>query len=810
MSQPIVNQPIANQSSDSQVPSNPSKRHPVFAILLVSFLALLINCYPVIFCGRSFAGTTGVPMLYDWWPPLPGMEDVPQTTNHGSDTPALLIGEIPMGFIESRSIWEHGELPLWNRYGHAGYTLIGQAISMIGDPLQAIVILGHGSAVAWDIKFLFAKLLFCVGSGLLILRLTGNRLLSVIYAALAAYCGAFFYINNHPAFFVFSYAPWILLSALAFLDLSSGKFVRWGLVWLLVNFGCFNAGHVEPAVVLIGGLNLAALLYSLLGHRNPADALRILGRIGIGTLLFLGLTAPIWMSFLSILGESYSSHTEIEVYQLPFQSVIGAFDDMFYQLLRTNINYTAPAPGCSLLILVGCILSVLRWRRMKGDIFFWINCAGIVLVGGCIFALVPEPVLAAIPFINRVGHLDTELSYLLIIQLTIQSAYGFKCLIETFDFRRAAIDLFFATVVLAGMVWLFSFVRLDHLPVPWGYVVCTATGAIGAPLLYAFMATRHPRIPIIGWVGIILLAFIPHFRFGFYNMGRDTWLMIPGVRAVLDAPSPAIEEIKAASPEPFRVAGMGINLNGDYAAVYGLEDIRSCAPLSNRDLIELFQNFPGIQFSGTWIVWISSVSKAQPLLNMLNVKYLLGPPQVALPPGVDYRLQAQSDFGVVENPEVWPRAFFSGQIASISSNEMFIKKLLQCATNPFIALTPEEIEKQPGLKTLVSAQPSSITPATDYQLLPNSTAFDIHAASAGVVCLTEGQSKDFFATANGEAKEVLTVNRAFKGIYLDQPGDFHIEFVYRPHHWRLACGIFWGALAAAVLLAALRTRTVKT
>ena len=63
---------------------------------------------------------------------------------------------------------------------------------MLGDPLQLIVILGRGSAEAWDVKFVMAKFLFCVGFGLLILRLPGNRVLAFIYAALAAYCGAYF------------------------------------------------------------------------------------------------------------------------------------------------------------------------------------------------------------------------------------------------------------------------------------------------------------------------------------------------------------------------------------------------------------------------------------------------------------------------------------------------------------------------------------------------------------------------------------------------------------------------------------------
>jgi hypothetical protein len=76
---------------------------------------------------------------------------------------------VPVGFIESHSLLDHAEIPLWNRYGHGGDVLLGQAVSMLGDPLRLIVILGRGSSVAWDIKFLTAKWLFCFGSGWLVL-----------------------------------------------------------------------------------------------------------------------------------------------------------------------------------------------------------------------------------------------------------------------------------------------------------------------------------------------------------------------------------------------------------------------------------------------------------------------------------------------------------------------------------------------------------------------------------------------------------------------------------------------------------------
>src|SRR6185437_5104373 len=176
-------------------------RQPVLTIVLVSLAVIALNCFPIIFCGKSFvAPAWGVPMLYQRYPTLPGMTNTVPVDAHGSDTGAMEIWGVPVGFIQSRSVWEHGELPLWNRYSHAGDSLIGQAVSMLGDPLQWIVILGHGSSVAWDVKFVVAKLLFCIGFGLLIRSLLGSLPLALLFAALGAYCGAFYFVYNHLVF----------------------------------------------------------------------------------------------------------------------------------------------------------------------------------------------------------------------------------------------------------------------------------------------------------------------------------------------------------------------------------------------------------------------------------------------------------------------------------------------------------------------------------------------------------------------------------------------------------------------------------
>jgi hypothetical protein len=775
-----------------------SARHPILAIAFVSLLAVIINCYPVIFCGKSFVSPVSVngALVYDWWPPLPGMEPAPRVQQHESDTGAMMWWGVPVGFIEARSIMEQNEIPLWNRYGHAGDILLGQGVSMLGDPLQLIVIIGHGSAGAWDVKFLTGKFIFCMGFGWLILRLLGRRPLSLIYAALAAYCGAYIFIDNHPVFFVLTYAPWILLSAIEFLDVQSGRHIRWGLVWLLANCSCFNGGHLEVAVTMIGGLNLTALAYSL---KSFSIAAKVIGRMSVWALLFLGLTAPVWMTFLAALGNSHTAHDKIAVTQLQLASLPGAFEDVFYHLL--NGYYEVRAPGTSLLILVGCLFSALRWRQLKTERFFWINVGAVVLWGGFVFGWVPAFFIAAIPFLNHVGHIHADFSFLLVIHLTIQSAYGFKSLEKTEPFRRALVDFILAGAIVEGIVLAYCSSNRSFWFIHY-YICFAGAGAIGAPVLFKFLKCRHQRVSIVGWATILFLGFIPNFRFGLYTFGAPRLMMLPGPRAVLDARSEGIKKIEADTSAPFRIVGLGWVFVGDYSAVYGLEDIRSCAPLSSKEFIELIRNFPGMRFNETdgWLIEVIDPVQARPLLNLLNVKYLLANPNKPVSAQSDFSVADRSDFLVLSNSETWPRAFFSSRIIPISSNEDFTRQLLQNGNQPFIAMDSEEIKQQSDLQTLAAEKTAVISPATNYHLRPNSTAFVIHAPTAGVVCLTEGQAKDFIATANDEPKPVLTVNRAFKGIYLNAPGNYHIEFTYRPRHWRIACLLFWSSIFIAFAL----------
>jgi hypothetical protein len=490
------------------------------------------------------------------------------------------------------------------------------------------------------------------------------------------------------------------------------------------------------------------------------------------------------------------------VYQLQPQCLPGVFDDLFYHLLLPKDAQAAIAPGASLLVFSGCCLSVLRWRQLRAAPFFWVNTAAIGLWSGCVFGWVPAFVLEAVPLLNRVGHNYIDFSYLLILHLTIQSAYGFLSLAWDPRLQRAAIDAGILALGLAALMLAFCLAN-QHRPVPWCYFLCTGVGAVGAPWLFAFFQSRSGRVSPLGWTAILTLAFMAQFRFGFYHSGNQDLLMLPGPREVLDAPSPALDHIKADRSGPFRVVGLDSSLLGDYAAVYGLEDIRSCAPLTSADFMSLILKYPGFSLNYGWNIKVTDPVAAQPLLNLLNVKYLLASPAVGLQSGLDFHLADRSDFGVLENLDVWPRAFFTDQISSNSSPGEFLNQLWAHGKNPFVSLTPVEIARLPDLGRSATTNPI-VFAATDYQLLPNSTAFDVRAPTAGVVCLSEVQARDFTVTANGDPKPVLTVNRAFKGVYLDRSGDYHIQFTYRPRYWSLACSLFFTAAGTVLLLAGFR------
>jgi hypothetical protein len=121
------------------------------------------------------------------------------------------------------------------------------------------------------------------------------------------------------------------------------------------------------------------------------------------------------------------------------------------------------------------------------------------------------------------------------------------------------------------------------------------------------------------------------------------------------------------------------------------------------------------------------------------------------------------------------------------------------AQRPFAAVQESDLSSLPtGARNLPRNLGQRTTAAAhDYQLTANTTSFVVTANRPGVIVLSESYYPgDFQVTLEDEPVSYFRVNHAFKGIYVDRPGNYHVTFRYRPEKLSLA---LWMSLAGGLL-----------
>jgi len=185
-------------------------------------------------------------------------------------------------------------------------------------------------------------------------------------------------------------------------------------------------------------------------------------------------------------------------------------------------------------------------------------------------------------------------------------------------------------------------------------------------------------------------------------------------------------------------------------------------------------------------------------------------------------LVMSSDMKVWEREHPWPRAFFVDEIATYKEVNQPSYRYGAYSRCPAIATYIDRdhdlakfIRQADGLplaaveaeKTLWPNPERTVVAATDYRLTSNSTSFRIEAPSSGMVVLTETHIPgDVHVTINGGSGQVMTVNHAFRGIEIKEPGLYDIKFFYRPQYWSTAWIMFGLGLALVILISLLCIR----
>ena len=808
------------------------RKRPRWTLFAIAALAVIVSCYPVIFFGKSFVSPNNrAPCLYDGFPTLPGAPAEPIEDPKGSDVGATLWQNLPYSVLQHRAIFRDHELPLWNRDNGCGVPLLGQGLSMLGDPLHWMTILADGAPWAWDAKFVLAKILFSFGVGMLVYLAVGRLGVASLLAASSAYLGFFSYRFNHPAFFSLCYSPWILA---AWLGLSRTRDWRAAAPWIALllsaNFIELNSGTAKESSMLILGMNFTGVLVIALAREAVSVRIRGLAAGGLGLGLFLLIAAPFWMVFLDALKTAQTAYDVPQAYQIEPSLFIGLFDDLFYR--QTEPFENLANPSANFLVLLGFLCALASGRRLAGNRAFLALALGALPALALAFGVIPPQWIVPLPFLGNVSHIDNTFSCVLIVLLFPLAGFGLQSSRDRI--RKAGWRADWMAALLAGGVLMAAYLGYTQVVTRTGFALLREAGEMSksrffigyAMALCAALALLpwSARGMLLGRAGFLsnavvagLCLFAMHFRHGMFLTTKfDPYVMNPQARIDLFARSPAVDYVKGHLAEPGRVSGFEGVLTPGFNAVLGLENINGPDALQNRYL----HQFAGAaHFRSLWgwrtLVTKSETEALEPFYDLLGVRYYLGTPGEAPEAVPGLKRVASGDLDIYESPTVWPRAFFTDSLEHYDTVEQFAGMVHRADRRPFAATQAGENVAMTAIRgadgaMFSGAEPAKrrIAPAGEYALTSNSLSFQVDAPGQGLVVVGEAfEAGNFRVTLNGAPAQSFRVNQMFQGILIPAAGHYAVRMIYRPRMLTMALWISMSGLAALIGLALLWRRS---
>ena len=796
--------------------------HPTGALLGVAVLAVAASCHPVVFFGKSFVSpNNGVICLYDVHPTVPGAPAGPVEQPNSTDLMATLWAHLPYSMVTHDAVVRDGEWPLWNRYVMGGLTLLGQGMSMPGDPLFWMTACADGAAWAWDLRFLISKTLFALGIGLLVWTTTRQSGIAAMLAFSSAFLGFFAFRFNHPAFFSVCYSPWILL---CWLRATAAPTVRgaggWAFAVIAANWLELNSGTAKEAAMLIVGMNGTGALALLLGGGAGRVRGKKLAAMAAGCAAFLAISAPLWVVFLNALRRGFTIYDDPNAYQLPAALLVTLFDDLFGRQLTANEWHVDPA--LNFFVLLGVLWMLADLRRICSDRVALAVALASLPPLALVFGVIPLAWIVRLPLVKNIIHVDDTFISTLITPLFVLAGFGLRHCAETLRSREEWRASWLRTLALLGALAAIYFGTVQAVVRPevtmkfdpptqfspffCGYAAALLAGVALLPWFARRIAAGRGSQPAnVLWAILILATF--HFRHGMWlDTKFDTYVMNPQGRVNLQASSPAVELLRAHDPAPGRTLGFGRILNPGFNIVMRLESTMGADAVIPKELMEWYQaaGIPRVMWSSA--LTKENLAETKAVYDAMNIRYYLGSTADAGVAAPGLKKIASADLEVFESEAAWPRAFFTDRLTHYPDLRVLLRWVKGGDGRPFAAVAPNE-SAAPNLPA--EQGPRLVSAARDYRLTANTTAFTIDAPHAGVAVLNESfVADDFRARINGQPAALFRVNHLFKGVALPAAGTYRVEFEYWPHFLTpalyLALGGLLGVLAGGAWM--LKTR----
>ncbi|TAK30037.1 MAG: hypothetical protein EPO21_20015 [Chloroflexota bacterium] len=813
---------------------------------------------PLVFLWASlFGGKVLLPIdnLYSAPPWTAGAEAMGVGTPHNH-----LIGDMifqNFGWKSfARDSFARGDVPLWNPniFGGMPFLAGGQSGS-IYPPGVVFYILPVEQAYGWFTALhLFLAGLFTY----FLLRVIGSRPLGALIAGITfAYSG--FLVVSFLWPMILSAAVWLPLF-LALIELTArraeGAGRGWLSPWLLVPAGGLTvglqllAGHLEISFYfLFSAMIFAVCRLALLLWRTK----RPLQVIPVGSLLLAmvvlgaGIALVQLWPFYDLIKENFRSglvsYQDVVGWALPKSRLItflvpdffgnpavhdylSLVDGTIKSIAVTTPNGSQQAfievnparfknyvEGASYVGVLPLLLAVLALWRRKPQAWIFAGYAALCLLlafGAPIYRL-----FWVLPGIDQL-HSTFRWIYPYTLCVAVLAGLGADALARGLVPRRVATALGSLTLG-AGAILMLGLAGSRVLFEPTLYLIDTffaqfrsfAMAFGDATLFYSFetrnLAVFGAMLALSGllivvrrpirWYGLLAgLVVVDLFLFGFvFNSSVDEKLLgyVPGSVAFLRS-----------DPEPYRVVSFdqGGALQPNTAMLAGIQDVRGYDTVIPRQYVEywsLLEKPSGLLYSQIDRL-MDPRSLQSPLLDLLNVKYVLTTASIGLP---NLEEVYRGEISIYRNTRVLPRAFMIDDPAGVTvarDKEQALGLLSKPSFDPRRSLILEgdvpfrSWEKQLG-------QPAP-TVDLEYQG-SNRVILHTSAASDGYLVLSDSYFPGWRALLDGAEAPVLRANRIFRGVFVPA-GDHEVQLRYDPLSFRVGSYIsLLFALAAGLSLA---------
>ena len=729
----------------------------------------------------------------------------------------LVERDLATFFYPFRFIWvetvRQGHFPFWNPYIKCGVPLFASIQPGVLYPFSLLYLfLPLDLAFNWTIIFHF--FLAAVFTYMLMRELGASTQGALATAFAFLFSG--YLISVHNVLNTLISASWYPLVILCGCRMVRTGLIRWAIAAGVSLCCMFLGGGIEIVLLTLASLLFLCLYPKILPLKEPEDIPNLQRRLvslGLVLLIFFGLAMVQILPFLELYKQSHR-YGGVTLKEATLWSL--APKDLIYFLLPSLYGPTANTDqywkfqNYLKTIYVGpvvlCLAGIYFFREGKRGLALLAAMALILL-----FALGGYTPLY--PFFHKYFPLFSTLRYpvkflfLFVFYLCVAAGLGLDVLRNRFSKIRhppywcqgllVAVVLIMATLYWFARLlpeqiyaltqqWDLTFLKPAFLPLVLHNFnrMLVVTVLL---LLVIFFGLRHRLVRLGSPLLIMLLALDLFLGNRGYALKLDPATfhgensLISNLRADPDLfrfhVLPEVKELQV-SPKSYAEDYQMRKeiLDVDLLMEHHLFDIHGYnVPVQPR-----YENLRSLIFS-------KPLASIRPLLDLLNVKYVLTDKPVELE-GLSWLLDGLGTSKLYENHHSLPRAFLVEQFQVIKSDQEFANAFRELTFDPrtTILLDEEptrflELKKEPAVPNLESA-----VRMLTYE--NNRMVLEVTTSAAALLFMSEAYYPGWQAYVDGRLEEILRANYAFRAIPVG-PGKHRVVVVLEPLSFKIGLAV---------------------